>query len=271
MQATSIFNRVLLLTDFSDYSRNAVMYAINALGNRSSYVLLNSYNCRTSASTFIDINEIAHKESEYQLKEEMTWVINQFPDIELDIVFDCQQGKPVNVVKKYWEDADLVVMGAKGTSKSDKFLNGSTFDSVLNGLHCPILCIPIGADYRMMEKVALANDLKYMSKESNMAVIRALKGYFNCDITSLSMQPRGWTPSKEESRLMELLNKRKFLKNVHIVENDNTSEALLTFCFNHQIDLLVVISRSRGFFGRIFKKNISQNLISQTVMPVLVL
>lgn len=267
-----LFKNVLLLTDFSDYSRNAIMYTINALGNRSNYKLLNCYFCRTSASTFIDINEKVYEESTYLLKEEKMWIENQFPEFQLDIEMVSKFGRPADVVKEdLLNDIDLVVVGGKGGGKLERFFAGSVTKGLIPNLDVPLLMVPIGADYHSIEKATLANDLKYMSKDSNMAVIRALKGHFNCEITSLSIRPKGWEPNPVEMRLLDRLNERKFIQNNYIVEDDNTSSALITFCFDHQVDLLIVISRKRGFFQRIFGNSISRELMNQAIMPVLVL
>ena len=272
MLGNSIFKNVLLLTDFSDSSRNAIKYAVKALGSKSSYTLLNCYFCRTSASTFIDINEMVHEESEYLLKKEQKWIADEFPDLDLNVELYSKYGRPVDVVKEYLNDGiDLIVLGSKGRSKMENFFVGSSVSSIIPKVNVPVLCVPLEASYGAIDKVALANDLTSISKESNLTVVRSLKNLFKCDIVSLSVRPHGWEPNKEEFEVLDRLSERKFIKNVSIVEDADTSTALITYCFQNKMDLLVVISKSRGFFQRLFKRSISQEVLGQAEMPVLIL
>ena len=66
--------------------------------------------------------------------------------------------------------ADMIVMGATGTSKLSRLLIGSTTAAVIRDADCPVLCIPKEAKFNGINRIAFATDLQEDNLASAMTV-----------------------------------------------------------------------------------------------------
>jgi nucleotide-binding universal stress UspA family protein len=265
------FKVIYLLTDFSEHAKNASEYAIDAFGTNVSYVLINSYEVRSTAATLINIEEIAHQESMIHLKNEAERLTDIYPNVKIETW--SKSGSAVNVINKFMQDfeADLVVAGSKGMSKLDEILIGSTTSAIIRGVRKPILTVPLKAKFKKMDQIVFGSDLQNSNKAENIAILDSLKGRFNARISAASVRMSSSDLTEEEKDLVSTLTNRDAIDDVSIVRDEDISRGLMDYCQESAADLLIVVAKHTSFFKRFFHKSVTKDLVNHEVLPILVL
>lgn len=266
------FRNVILLTDFTETSRNAIRYSIKALGEQPQYLLLNTYLLKTTASTFRDLNELAGKESIARLEEEMQGIRDEFPQLDLKLNLCSKFGATEEVLRRYLKQGftDLVVMG-NNLEKEAIFSSSHVLAKVLSDVYVPTLVVPDCSDFSKLRRVHIGNDIKAICKKTNLAVLKSLQQNFQCQITGLSVKPTGWKPDSHEFNLYRYLESRDFIEEVKIIENEQVGQSLTSVCRDDASDMLILISKNKGFFQRVFSRNLCHDVVSKACFPILAL
>ncbi len=267
------FNTIYLMTDFSDYSRNACKYAIDAFGASANYLLINTVEVRSTAATLINIEQIAHQESLENLKNEELELRAYFEGEDLDIELISKTGNAPDVINDLMEliEADLVVVGSKGRSKLDEFLIGSVTTAIMRGVKKPVLAVPLAAKFKQMNQVVLASDLANSTKSNVVDIMGALKQKFNVKISGATVKADNDPLSEEETLLLNELEKLDSIDDYSIVRNSNISKAVMDFCESNHADMLIMVAKHTSFFKRFFHKSLTKELVNHEILPILVL
>ena len=265
------FKVIYLLTDFSEHAKNASEYAINAFGTDISYVLINSYEIRGSASTLINLEEIAHQESLMHLEAERERLVALHPNLTIEAW--SKSGSIVNVINKYMSDheADIVVTGSKGMSKLDEILIGSTTSAIIRGVHKPILTVPLKAKFINMDQIVFGSDLVNANKAENMDLLDSFKKRYNGQISAATVKSGGLELTSEEQTLIRHLTEADAIDQVSIIRDEDISKGLMDFCEESSADLLIVVAKHTSFFKRFFHKSVTKDLVNHEALPILVL
>lgn len=267
------FNRIYLLTDFSEHARNACKYAIDAFGLSVDYFLINTFSVRGGAATLIDIEELAHQESLDDLKREVEMLKDYVGNFDFKIDYFSKNGSTVDGINNLLEDfpAELVVVGSKGISKLDDFLIGSVTASIMRGVSKPVLAVPISAKYQQMDRIVLASDLLNSSKPSVVDTLKMLKDKFHSSVSSVTVRQNAEELSTEENEMLSALSANEVLDNVVVLSEANVSKSLMDYCKNHEADMLVIVAKHTSFFKRFFHKSVTKELVNHEILPILVL
>ncbi len=265
------FNVIYLLTDFSEHAKNASQYAIDAFGTNANYVLINSYEVRSTAATLINIEEIAHQESMIHLENEEERLLKIYPNLKVEKL--SKAGSAVNVVNNFLADyeADLVVVGSKGISKLDEILIGSTSSAVIRGVHKPVLTVPLNAKFNKMDSIVFGSDLVNSNKKENLEITKVLKDRFHAKVSAATVKMSNSDLTTEEQSLVDQLTKTEVMDEISIIRDSDVSKGLMDFCKESSADLLVVVAKHTSFFKRFFHKSITNDLVNHEILPILVL
>ena len=259
------FNSIILLTDFSDPAKNAIKYAIDAFGDGAEYHLVNAYYARTSSATLLDLNDMLAKESEQGLTEEKQWVLNEYPNLSLNVKTHSVFGSPVDAIKKMKRsgDYDIVIMGTKGASGVDAVLFGSVASSIIRSTTVPVISIPPEYSFAGFENIVFATDGKALDDFNIIAPISKLQKQFNSEVTLFSVN----TTEKE----FDWDEMKIHIENAHYatVDGGDVAEEVTNFCQEKNAELLVILPKHTGFFDRLFHKSVSKELVEQAKMPIL--
>jgi len=156
-------NRILLPTDFSNNSKNAIEYALQFFsGQPCSFYFLNIQ--KTSEYIMDDIMSGTPGSSVYEVilkdnEEKLKKMVNVFqekyakeeyeflPFVDYDILSDS--------IKQMIEskNIDLIVMGTNGATGASEVLFGSNTLHVIRHVDCPVLAIPEGSTFKKIQSV----------------------------------------------------------------------------------------------------------------------
>jgi len=143
--ASRLYEKILIATDGSEYTKNAVDYGID-LAKNTGAKLLTIYVVDTAA--FASIPMDAAWESMYELlKQEgdaaIKYVADKAKAEGLEIEGNLIEGHPADEIIKYSEknSVSLIIMGTLGKSGLDRFLLGSVAEKVVRNSKIPVLVV----------------------------------------------------------------------------------------------------------------------------------
>ncbi len=143
--ASKLFTKILIATDGSEYTKNAVDYGIDLAKNTGAKIHA-VYVVDTAA--FASIPMDAAWESMYGLlrqegDEATKYVADKAEALGLEVDRNTIEGHPADEIIKYAEknSMSVIVMGTLGKSGLDRFLLGSVAEKVVRISKIPVLVV----------------------------------------------------------------------------------------------------------------------------------
>ncbi len=273
---------ILLPTDFSNNSINAIKYALELFkGERCEFYILNVQK----ASSFVsdDLMTMQSSTTIYQnLIETAKTSINK-------IIVDFQKKYKVeNHIYHSIVDYDnfvdainqlvkaknicLIVMGTKGATGAEKVIFGSNTVRVMQRSNCPVLAVPDNCKFKSLNKIAFTSNYLTIYKKEELKPLITLAKKFDSKIDVLHL-------TKGEHLTVGQENNRAFLDecfynlNHEFINLANTDlfETVEHYILYNDIDLLAMMSRKHSFLERLFTKHNVETFAFKVSVPFLVM
>jgi nucleotide-binding universal stress UspA family protein len=177
---------ILIPTDFSEISHNAIEYAAEMalqMHEHSKIILLHVYQVQVmsaEAPVVIPVWEDIEKDCMNALKKIEHNLYRKYVK-NIDIKCVCRIGFVVDeIIKQYTieNNIDLIVMGMQGASFLSEKLMGSNTTSLIRKANCPVLIINEHIKFKKIERIVLACDFENISNELNFGPIKKLASAF---------------------------------------------------------------------------------------------
>jgi len=265
---------ILVPSDFSKAAYNALKYAIQ-LSTKipSKIILLNAYTVPHS-SVMIDLTDILKNDSIDGLAIVKRKIEAEFPNTTIETT--SYNGKLEIAVQACIknEKIDIVIMGTTGASGMKETFVGSNTASLIQKIDKPLIAIP--EDFTLEEdlNIAVSTDLKNLKNVSLFSTVKniakAFKGNFHLINVSEDLSKIDPIDFIDQTADLDEL----FIGFEHtfkFLENSDYESEILDYIISHHIDLLVVVSKKRGFFENLFHKSISKKLTMHSPIPIIIL
>ncbi len=156
--------RILLPTDFSDNSWNAIVYALRLHANvKCKFYIIHSIKLKASSMSTLSnallkiMAEKAYKELDELKKQIETSIYNSQHTVET-ILTDQDITDAINHTVKV-KKIHLVIMGTKGVTDTSEVVFGTNTIHVIKNLKsCPLLIIPDNFDFKIPLQIAFPTD-----------------------------------------------------------------------------------------------------------------
>ena len=237
-------NKILVPTDFSSISDNALDYACQmALQMKSEIFLLNiqSLPANDDASMAIELIKTIEESSLERLKLKEEELLDAYKDLKISTHFSF--GIPSITIKEYLDTNtfNLVILGTRNATGVDKFLFGSVAESISKHSPCPVLIIHPENKYRGIKHMAVPIDINYKFGESHKIVEKVV------DYAETLKSELSWfyvnTESKEYQEDIHYMLKDGKKIDIEIIEGLIPEDGISLYCQTHTIDLLIVLKR----------------------------
>ncbi len=263
---------ILFPTDFSAPAGQALQYAVSLAEKIAArVVLLHAVPVPLQdPNTFFKPSEIySRDESQAKLEALRAQVVTRVP---CDTVLKV--GYSVTELTDFMEEnlVDLVVIGTRGAGDTPDTLVGSTTAGLIQKSKRPVLVIPAGASFVLPQRIVLGADLKETARTSLEPLI-ALARLFRAEILVVNVTSDA--SELPEEKAVEALKLEDYLEevpaSVHVVVDDEVTEAIEDFALANNAQLLAVVARRRGFFASFFHDSVTRKLTLHTDLPLLAL
>ncbi|HRG51615.1 MAG TPA: universal stress protein [Bacteroidia bacterium] len=272
---------ILVPTDFSKNSENAIDYAISiAKKEKYKVILLHAYHPIISPPSF-DLPVQYYSEAYESIQKKASDKLNELKDkivkkgkLACDILF--QEGLAADVIidvaKK--KKVELVIMGSKGASGLTKVILGSITAKVIEKSNRPVIAVPEKATFDGIGKIAYATQY-HSSDMTALKKLAELSKSYKATIHLVHIADGAYTIATEKEYMEKFKEKVKKAINIKsieatVIEGDNIEKELERYFKKNAISLLVISTKHRNFIEKLFGKSITKTLIFHSKVPLLV-
>ncbi|MFD1614083.1 universal stress protein [Gelatiniphilus marinus] len=275
---------ILLPTDFSENSWNAIKYAINFFEKEPcNFYLL--HVSKLSKAVASDVPFLSSKNALETLytrpaKQKLQSVLKQiaihFPTNKKHRFYTITDYNFfIESVRKQVEEKkiDCIVMGTKGASGLKKIIVGSNTGDVITKVQCTTFAIPENASYVKLKEVAFPTDF---SLNYDIQVLEPLTEILNkCKsalrILHITKNKAGLNSDQDKNK--ELLEDyfNQLAHSFHYLTNKKLEDAIQCFVESRNINMICMVAKNLNYFQQILFHSKVEAISYHTEIPFLVL
>lgn len=274
---------VLLPTDFSENSWNAIKYALELYKKTTCnfyllHVTLIPYYT-TGDYPIIPTSDILEKTILEQAKDALNKLmqkINKLPKNSKHHFYTLSSYDSfISAVKTHIEEKniDLIIMGTKGASGLSEVIVGSNTGDLITKVKHPVLIVPEKAVYTIPKEIAFPTDYNIFYQPKILNSITELAKMYDATIRILHVA------KKDEVLTDSQLENKEFLSNFfmdekhsfHRITNKNIEEGVQCFIESRDINMIIMVAKNLNLFQRILFKPTVEEISYHIETPFLVL
>jgi len=268
---------IIVATDFSTESKNAARYAAQlAIVTKSKLLLLHTTQFSAIDNSLLNMKETMNKmaaEGNSRMNELESALKAKFLGLKLEK--SIRDGFTLDVLKELvsTKNVSMVVFSIRNTDNLYEAIFGSTAVTVAGSLICPVLIIPENARFRELKKIAFAFDQKNIPTGTGLHVLAELKKTYDSSMRYVNVLDN-FIPEKDDSSLKavyRILNDKEPRTQFLMQGTRSVPEILTDYVRSHKPNMLVMVSRKRSLFWKIFGTRKTKQIAFNTTVPLLVL
>jgi nucleotide-binding universal stress UspA family protein len=271
---------ILLPTDFSDNSWNALIYALKLYANKSCtfYFLHTTHISNATSRSYITTKFVddLQKESLKNLTELklQALFVNDNANHDFEIISSEEELK--NAIHKVIEEhnIDIVIMGTKGASNAIENFMGSNTVHVLKKIKdCPVLLIPEELEFVIPKQIAFPTDYNRFYEKSALESISAIANLFDSMIRVLHINTEKKLSITQEFNKKILADYLENNRHSFHWESDYTdkSTTISTFIDENKIELLAMVNYKHSLLETILNEPVIKKLAFNPTVPLLII
>jgi len=274
--------KILLPTDFSDISINAIQYALQLFKDiPCEFFLLNVFRIPyVTNEEFMgnDVGQLALLEEELHEAskkgmEELLEVLPKNKRHSFNSISDYNLfGNAVeNTVEE--RDIELIVMGTKGATGAKEIFMGSNTGNVVLKTTSNLIAVPEHSSFRAPKEITFPTDFRIRYDLEDLAPLISLAEMYDSNIRILHLSDMEELDEEQNQNKKILSSYFINLKHsFHTLSNTDFEEALNCFTQSRgDIDMIAIIARHYSFFQRLFFRPKVRELSFHTKIPLFVL
>lgn len=261
---------ILLPTDFSENSMNAIKYALEFFKyQRTTFYFMHAYQNEfydhddlTSREVFNDVLDNIRNESHSNLQN----LINEVKNISPNPRFIYHTISAYNTLVEEanliadGKNIDLIVMGTKGKSDERHIVFGSRTFQVLKYVKCPVLAIPSNYTNTQPKRILFPTDYMVPYKRRELKLLSILAKSYRSSInvlyvsTSLRLSIR---QEDNKSFIEDALSENDV--NFYHEDSKNIADTIKSLIKEKEIDMITMVNTQHSFLeDMLFPSNIDK-------------
>ncbi|WP_417882382.1 universal stress protein [Xanthomarina gelatinilytica] len=275
---------VLLPTDFSENSWNAIKYAIDFHEgidcnffllhvNRLSHVVLNDAPYLPTQDVIEDVYTKPAKAQLRVMLKRVTAYKSQNKKHKFYTISDYNFF--VESIREHVEEnnIDLIVMGTKGASGLKKVIIGSNTGDIITKVPCTTLVVPENATYKSIKEVAFPTDFSLHYNINTLEPILKIVQKNQAALRVVHISKKQTELNRDQIKNKELLedyfhaNTHSF----HFLTNKKVEAAVQCFVESRDIDMITMVAKNLNYFQQILFHSKVEEISYHINIPFLVL
>ena len=274
--------KILLPTDFSENSINAIEYASQLFKDTPcKFYLLNVFKIPYLANEELMDHNVAqlaaleeemYDTSKLEMEKLLEWIPknnkHEFETISDYNLFNLAVHQVVDE-----KNIELIIMGTKGATGAKEIFMGSNTGDVIIRSSCNVIAVPENHTYKPPKEIVFPTDFQIDYDFEDLAPLISLAEMNNTMIRIVHFSEKTDLDERQEQ------NKRKlssFLANIihkyYTLSSSDFEEGLNCFTQSRgNIDMIAIIGRHYGFFQRLFFKPKVRALSFHSTIPLFVI
>ncbi|MGB1312579.1 universal stress protein [Bizionia paragorgiae] len=275
---------ILLPTDFSKNSWNAINYAIQFFQNQKCNFYITHINNESAAMTSgmppnldnKDRDAIQLKHSELKMRELIERIENLPLNRKRHNFYTLLEKSPfIDGIRKIIDqkEIDFIVMGTKGASSLEKIILGSNTADVLTKVKCNTLVIPENATYIRPKEIALPTDFTLSHNLHILDPLSEILEEFNSALRILHISKYKEDLNKDQIQNRELLDEyfHQQQHSFHYSTESKVEIGIQNFVENRSINMICMVAKNINYFQKILFHSKVGSISYHTDIPFLVI
>ncbi len=274
--------KVLLPTDFSDNSFEAIRYALLLFKDvKCEFSLLHTYMPPIYHTEYligspgqIGLGDVIQETAITNLAKLQKRLEDQYKNNKHTFEsYACLNTLP-NQVNEMVEDKkiDLIVMGTKGATGAQEILFGTHTVHIIKKAKCPVIAIPPNFVYEVPKEILFPTDYEVDFKSKPLDILLKIAKQHISSIEVLHVS-YGYDLSKKQQENKEKLD--GILQDVahlfHNQPNQEVIQAINNFQLKHKMNLLVMVQNKHTFVERLFIEPVIKKIGFHITIPFMVI
>ncbi|WP_026776436.1 universal stress protein [Polaribacter sp. Hel_I_88] len=275
---------ILLPTDFSKNSWNAIEYAINFYKDTPcNFYLLNvgrESNLVVNDSPYIPNKDVLEnlilKPSKQKLKQFLKQIREEFPKNKKHNFYTLvDYNFFIDSIRKHVKEKeiDLIIMGTKGASGFKEYMIGSNTGEVITKVSCTTLVVPENAKYTALKEIAFPTDFILSYNTQILKSISAILQKENASLRILHINKKKIQLTIDQENNKDVLEDlfSNFEGSFHNLTNTKVEDAVQCFVESRNINMIAMVAKSLNYFQQILFHSKVEKISYHTNVPFLVL
>jgi len=257
---------ILVPIGSSDNAVSNLQYAIDLAQEMDAYVyVISVFQELSKVGGLTKVNAIMKEDTENRLEH----VLSQVDKKDVTIFSHPIKGsiKESIIRVNRHVSIDLMVLAPRSNSIREEVYLGNVSGKLLKGTDIPILIVPEGAVFQKPSSMLLAFKNGNFEEKNMLVPVDQYIKHFGVKLHLLHVE----TPESTEEMLKVSDRLTNMQTSYRKVENATTYQAVLEHYRDQEADMICVIRRKRGFFKKLWEKNIILKKEFYTDKPLLVL
>jgi nucleotide-binding universal stress UspA family protein len=249
---------ILLPTDFSENSINAIKYALEFFKyQKADFYFMHAYQNEfydhedlVSREVFEEVLSKTKNSSEKKLENLLQKVKAIAPNPRFTYhtisAYNTLVEEANFITDKY--NIDLIVMGTKGKTNKRQLVFGSHTFQVLKYVQCPVLAIPSNYKNTQPKRIVFPTNFLILYKKRELKLLAEIAKSYRSTIDVLYVSHR-------ENLSMRQQDNKAFIKNILsenelnfcIDDNKNIAEAIKDYIKANEIDMITMVNTQHSF------------------------
>jgi len=267
---------IIVPTDFSAISNNAIDYAIDlAKATGSSILLFHAYQVPVSMTdvpiVLLSVEDL-QKSNESKM-DDVKKSVQERTGNSIKIYAETKLGDTVDELEEVCNKVKpfAVVMGTKGATGMERVLFGSTTLTTIRHLNWPVIVVPPGKKYSTIKKIGFACDFREVVHTTPTHFIKDFVKEFNAELHVLNVDYKNshFKPNTpQESVLLHTLLEDLNPK-YDFIEDANIEVGIEKFAEKNNLDLVITIPKKHKLLEGLFRKSHTKDLIFHSHLPIM--
>ncbi len=267
---------IIVPTDFSSISNNAMDYAVGlAKQTGSSLLLFHAYQVPVSM-TDVPIVLVSVEELQKNAETKMADVKKSLEQTTAGLVKIYAETKLGDTVDELEDLCNrikpfAVVMGTKGATGLERVFFGSTTLTTIKHLSWPVIVVPPEKKYSAIKKIGFACDFREVVETTPAHFIRDFVKEFNAEIHVLNVDSKNAhfkLETPEQSALLHTMLEDLNPK-YDFIEDENIEAGIEKFAEKNNLDLIITIPKKHKLLEGLFRKSHTKDLVFHSHLPIM--
>ncbi len=273
--------RILLPTDFSDASFEAIRYALLVYKDiKCTFYLLHTYTPPVYQTEYlmgspglVGLGDVMRETSMTQLEKLKSRLEDQYGNDKHTIVVHTTFNTLLDEISETVanENIDLIVMGTKGATGAKEILFGTNTVHVIKKAKCPVIAVPPNYEYESPKEILFPTDFEIEYGKDSISQVLTIASQHKSRINVMHVRT-GYdltvAQERHKGQLDNLLGNGALF---HEMPDNGIIEAVNDFQVKNKIDLLVMVQNKHTFMERLFIEPIIKKIGFHVNVPFMVL
>ncbi len=274
--------RILIPTDFSDNSFEAIRYALLLFKDIAcQFSLLHTYmppvyqaEYLVGSPGLIGLGDVIRETAITDLEKLQKRLEDQYSNKKHTFDSNAYLNTLPNQVNEMVEDKkiDLIVMGTKGATGAQEVLFGTHTVHIIKKAKCPVIAIPPNFVYEVPKEILFPTDYEVDFKSKSLDILLKIAKQHLSSIEVLHVS-YGYDLSKQQQENKENLD--YYLEDVahlfHTTPNQEVIQAIDNFQLKYKMNFLVMVQNKHNFFERLFIEPVIKKIGFHIRIPFMVI